>query len=484
MAALPGQPSPAANGGPPASGSPPPAGPGRRKLKRSETKADLQRKENSQKAYEKIQLKGAVAMEQGPTAALHQVWKRLDTNGNGLLSWNEFSGVSATLGVQWDLKTAWDDAIEIMELHEADRLLRERLAAAATAQKSVAATGGQSSTALADAGRQLTADESETQKMAERRNRGRERRGSVLTIWEDPDIDSEEKARRAKEAAKHSWKYNLAHLRDKETDAVAEISFRAFVSVYNETMGQARRRVRLEIKTMFERMVHDTRGVSREGFNRLCSRNSSRLYLLAPGWDSSGTDWKLLLELSGLGDRAEDSDMTASWTEFERWWKHRMGLIEADTPVIPEFFEFKMEELSMAERTKRDMKRRAAAKKLPTALMMRVGGKEMHYDLSSLVSSGFDEHRTGKDLWDLLRPRLRMLLTMRREWGNIDDIYGHTDSTFGQVPVPWYIRDPDSKFSGVWDILQVMFLMYVSWTVPLRACFGMEVRKRLFCAIL
>jgi hypothetical protein len=63
---------------------------------------------------------------------------------------------------------------------------------------------------------------------------------------------------------------------------------------------------------------------------------------------------------------------------------------------------------------------------------------EKEYDLSSLVSQGFDEHRTGKDLWGLLRPRLRMLLTMRREWGSIDGVYGHSDSTFGQVRVHHY----------------------------------------------
>jgi hypothetical protein len=37
------------------------------------------------------------------------------------------------------------------------------------------------------------------------------------------------------------------------------------------------------------------------------------------------------------------------------------------------------------------------------------------------------------------------------------------------------IRDPESKFSSVWDALQVIFLFYVSWTVPLRACFGIEI---------
>jgi hypothetical protein len=31
---------------------------------------------------------------------------------------------------------------------------------------------------------------------------------------------------------------------------------------------------------------------------------------------------------------------------FERWWKLRMGINEADTPVIPEFFQYKMEEFN------------------------------------------------------------------------------------------------------------------------------------------
>lgn len=422
MAELPGQPSTASSA--PAAETPGNGARGKR-LKRTQTQVDMQRRESAKRAYEKIQLKGAQAMEQGPTAALHQVWQQLDTNGNGLLSWSEFAGVSAKLGVQWDLKTAWEDALEIMEMHEADRLLRERLAAAAKA-----GDADETNSAGGAAGAPLTDDEAEAAKIAQQRSRGRNRRGSVITLWEDPDLDDEEKERRGNK--EHGWAYNLAHLRDKDSEQLQEISFRAFVSVYNETMGQARRRVRLEIKTMFERMVHDTRGISLAGFNKLCTRTQTRLYLLAPGWDSE-KDWRLLLDLSGLGDRADDIDMTASWTEFERWWKHRMGLIEADTPVIPEFFEFKMEELSAAERARRATQRRMAAKKLPTAFKLNVAGKQKEINLSSLVAAGFDEQRSGKDLWALLRPRLRMMLTMRKDWGNIEDIYGHSDSSFGQV---------------------------------------------------
>lgn len=151
-----------------------------------------------------------------------------------------------------------------------------------------------------------------------------------------------------------------------------------------------------------------------------------------------------------------------------------MGLIEADTPVIPEFFEFKMEDLAAAENAKAGLKRRAQARKLPSTLTMSVCGIKKSFDIGTLVSQGFNEHRNGKDLWNLLQPRLKMLLAMRRDWGNIDDIYGHSDSSFGQVPLPWSMRDPDSGFSAVWDVMQVVFLFYVSWTVPLRACFGVE----------
>ena len=58
--------------------------------------------------------------------------------------------------------------------------------------------------------------------------------------------------------------------------------------------------------------------------------------------------------------------------------------------------------------------------------------------------------------------------------GNIDDVYGHCESDFGQVDLPWFIRDPQSEFSSGWDMAQVGFLLYVSWTVPLRACFEIQ----------
>ena len=31
--------------------------------------------------------------------------------------------------------------------------------------------------------------------------------------------------------------------------------------------------------------------------------------------------------------------------QFEMWWKMRMGLVEADLPVIPEYFAYKLQSL-------------------------------------------------------------------------------------------------------------------------------------------
>jgi len=79
-------------------------------------------------------------------------------------------------------------------------------------------------------------------------------------------------------------------------------------------------------------------------------------------------------------------------------------------------------------------------------------------------------------MWDFLRPRLRLMAAMKKEWGGLHDVYGHTESLFGEPPIPKWIRDPESNFSVLWDLVQIVFLLYVSITVPLRASFGIEVQ--------
>lgn len=88
---------------------------------------------------------------------------------------------------------------------------------------------------------------------------------------------------------------------------------------------------------------------------------------------------------------------------------------------------------------------------------------------------GGDRNR-GAELWDFLRPRLRLLVELQKKWGDISDLYdSHTKSYHEQVELPRWIRDPTSNLSAVWDMVQLVFLVYVSFGVPLRVCFDIEV---------
>ena len=66
---------------------------------------------------------------------------------------------------------------------------------------------------------------------------------------------------------------------------------------------------------------------------------------------------------------------------------------------------------------------------------------------------------------------------MQNQWGNLWDIYEtRHESVFEEAPLPPWTRDPDSGLSAVWDLSSVVLLLYVTATVPLRACFGAEVQ--------
>ena len=133
-----------------------------------------------------------------------------------------------------------------------------------------------------------------------------------------------------------------------------------------------------------------------------------------------------------------------------------------------------MNELSLAARAKAERETRKLLAGLPPTFTLKVRGEKKEYATHELVSRA-DTHRPAKELCQMLKGRLMLLTTMRREWGKLDDVYGHYESDFDSTPLPWSIRDPTSSFSTWWDLVQVWFLLYVTWTVPLRACFGIEV---------
>ena len=82
----------------------------------------------------------------------------------------------------------------------------------------------------------------------------------------------------------------------------------------------------------------------------------------------------------------------------------------------------------------------------------------------------------GAELWEFLRPRLRLLVEQQKKWGDVSDIYdSHTTSYHEEIRLPQCIRDPDSNSAAGWDLIQLVFLIYVSFGVPLRVCFGIDV---------
>ena len=78
--------------------------------------------------------------------------------------------------------------------------------------------------------------------------------------------------------------------------------------------------------------------------------------------------------------------------------------------------------------------------------------------------------------WDSLGARLKALVTMKRQWGELHDIYEtRAESLFELTQLPACTRDPESQFSSIWDLVSVFLLLYVSASVPLRAGFAVEV---------
>ena len=63
----------------------------------------------------------------GPSASMFEVWKRLDSNGNGFLCRAEFNEVNRQLHVKWDTAAAWKKALHVQALEDFDSRVRDKL---------------------------------------------------------------------------------------------------------------------------------------------------------------------------------------------------------------------------------------------------------------------------------------------------------------------------------------------------------------------
>eukprot|EP01043_Picozoa_sp_COSAG02_P037749 COSAG02_NODE_2855_length_7889_cov_3.123363_8_plen_306_part_00 len=140
-----------------------------------------------------------------------------------------------------------------------------------------------------------------------------------------------------------------------------------------------------------------------------------------------------------------------SYRDFAHWFSNRLQMEQQEIPVLPEYLVAKIEETSFMSRPGDEGKR-----------------------LQGTVVSGGRGGRSAKDMWEMLRPRLMALVHLQRQWGRVHDIY-HVDPHYEQGELSRWIRDPDSRFSQTWDLMQVALLLYISVVVPIRAGFEVDV---------
>jgi CRP-like cAMP-binding protein len=132
--------------------------------------------------------------------------------------------------------------------------------------------------------------------------------------------------------------------------------------------------------------------------------------------------------------------------------KQKAGIFDPDLPVLPEFMVHKIGDKVKAQKFWND------------AVATQDGRKRQADDVSSQSTQ-----------WQTLSAKLRALVSMERHWGALHDIYEtRTESLFDEIPLGICVRDPDSQFSTVWDLSAVTMLVYVTITVPLRACFDID----------
>lgn len=243
----------------------------------------------------------------------------------------------------------------------------------------------------------------------------------------------------------------------KEMDVAGngEVSFEEFGSWWNSQKEAERRRMRRNVKEVFESVDADDSGrLDKEEFAQVAKKAKSMLGI-DPPFDAE-SDWEKVAKRKNPSTGEDE----VTYQAFEAWWKERLGIVDADIPVLPEYMVQKIDEAHYFAK-----KQLEKSGQLPPAPSPSAGD-----------TARTNRPRTTTELWGSLRPRLLSVVRMQRQWGPLQDIYdSQQDSRFDQAELPRCIRDPESSFSAFWDLTQVFLLLYVAITVPLRAGFSLDV---------
>ena len=170
------------------------------------------------------------------------------------------------------------------------------------------------------------------------------------------------------------------------------------------------------------------------------------------------------------------SELGVNFVNFEEWWKRKAGVAaNQGMPVLPEFMVRRVgEKINATHRWERVMQERSKrTSKLKKSKTLR------DWELTKIEAGGNDDASDQNRLshhWRSLKEKLFTLVHMQSSWGSLNSLYAaRTESLYADNPLPPYIRDPDSSFSASWDLSSVVFLLYVTVTVPLRVCFGLDI---------
>eukprot|EP01043_Picozoa_sp_COSAG02_P010971 COSAG02_NODE_397_length_23124_cov_439.255635_13_plen_965_part_00 len=242
-------------------------------------------------------------------------------------------------------------------------------------------------------------------------------------------------------------------------DGKGGVTFVDFVKWWNTQQAIARRDMRRVIKELFEEADDDRSGIlEKDEFARLVDRANNNLGLPAlfaggPNDPDSDSKERFNLEQAWKEIRkvpfAEGTKVGVNFAGFEAWWKAKSGATEPDIPVLPEFMVLKINDRVRHE---------YASKKTWPSPMPLPGEKRQ------------------SENWSMLAAKLRTLVGMQRQWGDLHEIYEtRAESLFEQAPLPPWVRDPESEFSAAWDLTSVVLLLYVAIVIPLRACFDLNV---------
>eukprot|EP01047_Picozoa_sp_COSAG01_P060129 COSAG01_NODE_7326_length_3250_cov_10.855284_1_plen_332_part_10 len=234
-----------------------------------------------------------------------------------------------------------------------------------------------------------------------------------------------------------------------------------------------RRKVRRLVKDIFEQCDKDNSGIlDKKEFALVLDKARKHMGLLDLDLE---TDWASIRKVPLLLDTKLPADengevldslgnevpMGVTFKGFESWWKDRAGIVEPDIPVLPEFMVKRIAERSSLRHSW-----------LGSAFHRAVAVKK------ALVagSAPMEQERPVHKHWRSLGARLRTLVNMKRQWGNLHEMYETNQESIYEVHMLGrWTRDPDSDFSAFWDLTSVVLLLYVSVTVPLRAGFDIMI---------